>query len=110
MEKDKIKRLIQEFKNYIIYKFPDIKRSTIDTYIGDAFYVYRHEQELNINFFDLFNSSRTISEFRNKLLEHQRNNSVKYPNVSTGAYICGLNRLYNFFEEKYGGVDNFINS
>ncbi len=110
MEKDKIKRLRQEFKNYIICKFPDIKRSTIDTYIGDAFYVYRHEQELNINFFDLFNSLETISEFRNKLLEHQKNNAVKYPNASTCAYICGLNRLYSFFEEKYGGVDNFINS
>lgn len=110
MEKDKIKILKQEFKNYIISKFTNAKNSTIDTYVRDAFYVYRHEQELNINFFDLFNTRETIYEFRNKLLEHQKNNAVKYPKLSTCAYICGLNRLYEFLGEKYNGVDNFINS
>lgn len=110
MTKDKIKKLRLEFKNYIMAKIPDIKRSTIDTYVGDAFYVYRHEEELNINFFDLFNSLELISEFRNKLLEHQKSIAVKNPNGSTSAYICGLTRLFIFFQEKYNGVKYFINS
>ena len=110
MTKNKIKRLRQEFKNYITTNFPNIKRITVDTYVRDAFYVYRHEQELNINFFDLFSSIDTIHKFRNQLFEQQKTIEVQNPNSSTCAYMRGLIYLYNFFDEKYNGVENFINS
>lgn len=106
---DKLKKLKQEFKNYLIEKYPNANKDTINTYIGDAFYAYRHELELGIHFFDLFKSIETISRFKNNLLEQQVNKLVKHPKNSSNAYICGLKRLYSFFNEKYNGVENFIN-
>lgn len=109
MEPNKIKKLKQEFKNYLIEKYPNANKNTINTYICDAFYSYRHELELGTHFFDLFKSIETISEFKNKLLIQQTNKHVKYPKNSSNAYICGFKRLYSFFNEKYNGVENFIN-
>lgn len=107
---DKIKRLKNEFRNYLIIKFPNTSKSTIDTYILDAFYVYRHDVEFDINFFDLFKSKEVIIQFKLKLYNQQLSKKIKKPQNSTSAYLCGLNRLYNFFQEQYGGVENFINS
>ena len=106
---DKLKNLKQEFKNYLIEKYPNVNKNTINTYIGDAFYAYRHELELGVHFFDLFKSIDAISRFKNNLLEQQVNKLVKHPKNSSSAYICGLKRLYAFFNEKYNGVENFIN-
>lgn len=107
---DKLKKLKQEFRNYLIEKYPNANKDTINTYIRDAFYVYRHELEFGIYFFDLFKSIDTISKFKNNLIEQQTHKHVKYPKNSSSAYICGLRRLHSFFKEKYNGVDNFINS
>lgn len=106
---DKLYKLKQEFKIYLIKKYPNANKDTINTYIGDAFYVYRHELELGIHFFDLLKSIDRISDFKNNMLEQQTNRHVKYPKNSSNAYISGLKRLYCFFYEKYHGVENFIN-
>lgn len=107
---DKIKRLKNEFRNYLIIKFPNTSKSTIDTYILDAFYVYRHNAKFDINFFDLFKSKEDIMQFKPKLYNQQLSRKIKKPKNSTSAYVCGLNRLYDFFQERYGSVENFINS
>ncbi|MGN1153184.1 MAG: hypothetical protein ACI4S3_04075 [Candidatus Gastranaerophilaceae bacterium] len=107
---EKIKLLKQEFKQYLIYLYPNISKRTIMTYLGDAFYVYRHNSEFKIDFFDLFVNKQHIIDFEFELLKQQmsRVNIIK-PKSSTKAYINGLNRLFMFFNDKYGGVNNFIN-
>lgn len=79
---DKLKKLKQEFKNYLIEKYPNVNKNTINTYIGDAFYAYRHELELGVHFFDLFKSIEAISRFKNNLREQQVNKLVKHPKNS----------------------------
>ncbi len=108
---EKIKSLKHEFKNYLISKYPNTAKSTIDTYLGDAFYVFRHQHLFKTDFFDLFKSLEDIKNFQDEILTQQKNGKIiKNPKGSAGAYINGIKRLYNFFIEKYNGVDNFINS
>ena len=77
----------------------------------DAFYVFRHEHNLCVDFFDLLISKESIDNFRETLFNYQAyQRKVKFPENTTSAYIWGLHRLYNFLQEKYGGVENFINS
>lgn len=110
-ETNKIALLKQEFKNYLIQKYPNVSKITIDTYLRDSFYVYRHNHEFSIDFFDLFKAKQNIENFSNEIIRQQTNiKRIKNPKASAKAYINGLNRLHDFFNEKYGGVDNFINS
>lgn len=110
-ETSKISLLKQEFKNYLIQKYPNVSQITIDTYISDGFYMYRHNHEFSIDFFDLFKDKQNIENFSNKIISQQTNiKRIKKPKASAKAYINGLNRLYDFFNEKYNGVENFINS
>lgn len=102
--------LKQEFKNYLIQKYPNVSKVTIDTYLRDSFYVYRHNHEFSIDFFDLLKDKQNIENFSNEIISQQTNiKRIKNPKASAKAYINGLNRLYDFFNEKYDGVDNFIN-
>lgn len=110
-DNNKIKRLKAEFKNFLIYKYPNVSKVTIDTYLQDSFYIYRHEHEFNIDFFNLFKDIQNIEKFSNEILNQQINiKTIKKPKASAKAYINGLHRLYYFFNEKYNGVENFINS
>lgn len=110
-ETNKIALLKQEFKNYLIQKYPNVSKITIDTYLRDSFYVYRHNHEFSIDFFDLFKTKQNIENFSNEIIRQQTNiKRIKNPKASAKAYINGLNRLYDFFNEKYNGVENFINS
>ena len=111
MENSKIKQLKLDFKQYLIRSYPNIANTTIQTYLRDAFYVYRHNSEFNIDFFDLFKNRQTIDTFEKELFDNQKSKSnIIYPKSSTKAYMNGLYRLYNFFEDVYGGINNFINS
>lgn len=108
---DKITLLKQSFKNYLISTTTNITDSTVNTYVRDAFYVFRHEHNLCVDFFDLLISKESIDNFRETLFNYQAyQRKVKFPENTTSAYIWGLHRLYNFLQEKYGGVENFINS
>ena len=111
IDNDKIKRLKAEFKNFLIYKYPNVSKVTIDTYLRDSFYIYRHEHEFNIDFFDLFKNIQNIENFSNEIFNQQTNiRTIKKPKASAKAYMNGLYRLYCFFNEKYNGVENFVNS
>lgn len=108
---EKIKSLKHEFKNYLIVKYPNMAKSTIDTYLGDAFYVFRHQHLFKTDFFDLFKSLDCLENFQTEMLIQQKSRkNIKSPKASAGAYINSMKRLYNFFMEKYNGVNNFINS
>lgn len=111
LDTDKIVLLKQNFRNYLIHTKPKITATTVDTYVRDAFYAFKHEKNLFIDFFDLLQKKESIENFRKVLFDYQLNyRKVKFPEVTTNAYINGLYRLYNFLQEKYGGIDNFINS
>lgn len=110
IDTDKIKLLKQEFKSYLI-KTKNIPKETVKTYLCDAFYVFRHEEPLSVDFFELLESKENIENFRKKLFEYQLcTRKVMHPENTTSAYISALYRLYDFLQEKYGGVDCFINS
>lgn len=110
-ETNTIVLLKQEFKNYLIQKYPNVSKVTIDTYLRDSFYVYRHNHEFSIDFFDLFKDKQNIENFSNEIIRQQTNiKRIKNPKASAKAYINGLTRLHDFFNEKYNGVENFINS
>lgn len=109
IDTDKIKLLKQEFKNYLI-KTMNIQKETVKTYLCDAFYVFRHEQSLSVDFFELLESKENIESFREKLFEYQLSmRKVIHPENTTSEYISALYRLYNFLQEKYSGVEGFIN-
>lgn len=107
---DKIKLLKQEFRSYLI-KTTNITKETVNTYLCDAFYVFRHEETLAVDFFELLESKENIESFREKLFEyHLSVRKVIHPENTTSAYICALYRLYDFLQEQYNGIENFINS
>lgn len=109
MKTKKIKQLRHEFKNYLIKNYKNVSEITIKTYLCDSFYVYRRQSEFSVNFFDLFKSKDDIANFEKELLIQQTaRKNIKNPKGSTQAYLKGLYRLYNFFEEEYGRIDNFI--
>lgn len=111
IDTDKISLLKQSFKNHLISTTKNITNSTVNTYVRDAFYVFRHEHNLCVDFFDLLISKENIENFRETLFKYQLyQRKVKSPENTTSAYICGLYRLYDFLQKKYGGVENFINS
>ena len=108
---EKIKDLKSQFKNYLTKNYPTLKKITIDTYARDAFYVFRHQDEFSIDFFDLFTSEGKINSFVQEIIDQQSGRqNIKKPINSAKAYKSAMLKLLNFFQDKYGNVNNFINS
>jgi hypothetical protein len=109
-----VKSIKVEFENFLEKLNSSLKYSTINTYQRDAFYVYRHfEHSL---FWKLLISKQNIEEFEPTLLEHQKTfvnksgKKIKKPSSSTKAYIKGLLSLHEFFNKKYDGIENYMQS
>ena len=98
-EEKKLSSLKTEYKKYLSSILIGKKDSTIETYLRDSFYVYKHQDEFGINFWDLFLSRQNIDNFENKLFEQQISIAVRNPQMSTMAYMNGLYRLYDFLNK-----------
>ncbi len=93
---DYITSLRNKYTEYLFEKLKGKKERTIKTYVGDSFYVYKHQNEFNSNFFEILSNKQNIGNFEKELFEQQVSRHIELPSNSTKAYMNGLYRLYDF--------------
>lgn len=102
-----LRRIRNEYKEYLSEKYANWSANTINTHTSDAFYVWNNTVVESL--WKCLESERSMQETYNEILDY-----LKYEVMSDRAeeraklYYTDLKRLKNFIDEKYGGIINCI--
>lgn len=107
---NEIENLKYNFEKYL--KTKNRKEDRIKEDLSWAFVHYRHN--IGIGFWDSFRNEETMNECYESLYEILSNGGftgrgVANPKSDASAYMASVRRLKEFFDEKYGGVENYLN-
>ena len=102
-----LRRIRNEYKEYLAEKYANWSSNTINTHTSDAFYVWNNTVVESL--WKCLESEQSMQETYNEILDY-----LKYEVMSDRAeeraklYYTDLKRLKNFIDEKYGGIKNCI--
>lgn len=104
---DKIKEVREEFKIYLTENNPEWSESTINTRVSDAFFIWNNT--VMPGFWKIFVSDESMNVAKESISDFLMNDT-KAPNYieRTRGYFRDLQRLKDFFDNKYSGVANRI--
>ena len=105
---DEIKILRDDLKRFVSMKYPRI--TDLDA-CNWAFYPLNPKHQIGIDFWDIFLGEDNLGDCLSLLLEDAvKKGTVKDPTGDAKAYYRSILWLNEYFNEKYGGVENYINT
>lgn len=106
-----IKVLKENFHTFLIKKFPGEKEERYREYKNWAFTHLRHN--IGINFWDSLRSEENLNICHQCYYNILSNGGfsgrgVQNPKSDAAAYMKAVRRLKVYFDDVYGGVDNYL--
>lgn len=100
-----LKKLRQEYKEFLIKKYPNWGQSNISLHYSDAFYAYNND--IGINFWSCFTSDQAMLEARDKIYDYLLN-VVKTERADERAngYLASMKHLKDFLDKHYPNLTN----
>lgn len=85
-----------DFKDWLIKKYPNLQKVTIETTVSDAFYIFTHN--IGVSFNDIMNGSKTLGDYK-KAVETFLIKNGKIPGTRPSGYASHFKYLVKYVEE-----------